>query len=542
MARERAPDSRSEVLRRALRNGRLRRVLVAYVAFNVQEWATWIALLVWAHDLGGVRGASAIALAQLVPSAVLASPAAVLLDRLPRTRALPLGYALQSVAQLALAAALLLGLPVAAVVSAAVVSAVAITLTRPAHHALLPEISDTTGELTVGNTASGTAEAAATFAGPLVCGALLAVWVPGGVALVMGVAMAGAALVTSRALVRHDVVAPLAAGPAAARGRARAALRDPDARLMCALAGSVNVLVGMTDILLVVLALDLLGMSDAGLGLLNSALGVGGLVGAATSVVLVGRQRLAPALMVASAAAGASLTAAGLVPLEVAAFALLALSGAGKSFFDIACRTLVQRLLPDRMLAAVFGLQEALMMAGLAVGTLVAPLLVELAGPRVAFVVAGLFLPVSVLLLSSRLRRVDARTTVPADVLALLLQVPILAVLAPRLVERLALEAVRVEQPARTALVREGEPGAEFFVVGSGRVAVSHGDELVRELGPGGWFGELALLRDGPRTATVTALTPVVLWSVARDPFLASVGRAPQSLQAVDEHARDHYR
>ena len=112
-------------------------------------------------------------------------------------------------------------------------------------------------------------------------------------------------------------------------------LRDPDARLLCGLVAAENVLVGMTDILLVVLALDLLGLSESGVGVLNSALGAGGLIGAALTVVLVGRQRLAPALALGALAAGASLTAAGLVSVPVVAFALLALSGAGKSFFDV---------------------------------------------------------------------------------------------------------------------------------------------------------------------------------------------------------------
>lgn len=298
----------------------------------------------------------------------------------------------------------------------------------------------------------------------------------------------------------------------------------------------------MTDILLVVLALDLLGLSESGVGVLNSALGAGGLIGAALTVVLVGRQRLAPALALGALAAGASLTAAGLVSVPVVAFALLALSGAGKSFFDVTSRTLVQRLLPDRLLAAVFGVQESLMMAGLAVGSLAAPLLVELAGPRTAFVAAGLMLPLAVLLVSVRLRRLDARTTIPADVLALLLKTPILAVLAPRVVERLALEAVRVEEPADAVVVREGEPGSRFYVVESGRLLVAHGEEPIREIGPGAWFGELALLRHSLRTATVTALTPVVLYAVEREPFLAAVGMARQSLQVAEEHAREHYR
>jgi MFS family permease len=525
---------------KALRNRRLLRVQAAYLLYNIVEWASWIAILVWAYDAGGVRAASALAVVQLVPSALLASPAASWLDRLPRARALTLGYALQALTMGAIGLALAVDSPSRLVVVSAVLGAVALTLTRPVHHALLPDISDTTAELTAGNSTSGWAEAAGVFLGPLVCGGLILATGPSGVVLAMAAASAVGASVTLR-MTTHESVPRTGRSEARHEPLLRTVVRDPAARLLSGLVFALNTLVGLADILLVVLAFDLLEMSAAGPGLLNSAVGLGQIVGAAATVVLVGRRRLAAAVVVAAVVAGLTFGMSGLVSAPLVAVLLIGLFGASKLFFDIATRTLVQRLLPDRLLLAVFGLQESLMMAAFALGSLAAPLLVEGLGPRGAFAIAGAFLPVAALLAYSRLRRLDAAAQVPADVLRLLLDVPLLTVLPPRVVERLAIEAHPVvAQPGET-VVAEGDPGNRFFVIDQGRVEVTREDRLLRELGPGDWFGELALLRDIPRTATVTAATAVSMWAVDRDTFLAAVGAARRSREVADEHAR-HYR
>jgi MFS family permease len=531
--------SRLDVMLKALRNRRLLRVQAAYLLYNIVEWASWIAILVWAYDAGGVRAASALAVVQLVPAALLASPAATWLDRLPRARALTLGYTIQALTMGALGLALAVDALSALVVMLAALGAVAMTLTRPVHNALLPEISDTTAELTAGNSTSGWAEAAGVFLGPLVCGGLILVAGPSGVVLAMAAASALGAFVTLR-MTTHSFV-PRTGKPGAKREQLlRTVVRDPAARLLSGLVFALNTLVGLADILLVVLAFDLLEMSAAGPGLLNSAVGLGQIVGAAATVVLVGRRRLAAAVVLAAVVAGLTFGISGLVSSSLVAVLLIGLFGAGKLFFDIATRTLVQRLLPDRLLLAVFGLQESLMMAAFALGSLAAPLLVAAFGPRGAFAVAGAFLPVVALLAYSRLRRLDAATQVPADVLRLLLDVPLLAVLPPRVVERLALDADPVTAQPEEAVVTEGDLGDRFFVIDQGRLAVTREDRLLRELGPGEWFGELALLRDIPRTATVTAETAVSMWAVERETFLAAVGAATRSREVADEHARDY--
>jgi hypothetical protein len=530
-------EARSEVLRRALRNGALRRVLAAYLVFNVAEWATWIALLVWGYGHGGVRGASAIALVQLVPSALAAAPAAALLGRIPHGRALCLGYAAQSLTFVAVGAALVADLPIL-VVGTAVLCSVAIDLTRPVHHATLPEISHTTGDLTAGNAASGALEAVATFVGPLASAVLLALWGPGGVLLAMGGCTLVGVLLTLT-LVTGPPPARAADGTAAQP--MRTVLRHPAARLMSLLIAAEYVLVGMTDILLVVLALDVLSMADSGPGILTSAVGVGGIAGALVTLVLIGRQHLATPLVLGAVAAGVAFAATGLATVPAVAFVLVAVSSAGKMFYDVASRTFIQRLLPDHLLTAMFGLQESLASTGLALGTLAAPALVDGVGPRGAFLAAGLFLPVVALAAYGALRRLDRRAAVPMDVLELLLRVPIVAVLAPRIVERLARDAVAETSPAGAYVVRQGEPGASFYVIASGRVQVDIDGAVVRDLGPGDWFGEIALLRDVPRTASVRSLSDVALWAVDRDTFLTSVAAASQSVAVAERHIRDRY-
>jgi MFS family permease len=534
-------EGRGAVVRQALGNPALRRVLAAYLLFNVAEWATWIGLLVWGFGVGGVRGSSEIALVQLVPGALLAAPTAALLGRLPRGRALFLGYTAQTLGFLMVGLALVTDAPVAVVGATAALSAVTVSLTRPVHNALLPEISRTTADLTAGNAASGSLEALATFLGPLASGLLLAVWGAGGVLLAMSVCSAVGAALTARlvtAAPRRAAVRRTADGP---QGSLRTVLRNPAARLMSLLIAAEYALVGMMDILLVVLALDVLGMSDAGPGVLNSAIGVGGIAGAALTFTLIGRPRLAGPLVLGALCAGLAFALAGQAGTPVVALVLVAVSGAGKLFYDVASRTFVQRLLPDHLLTAMFGLQESFTMTGIALGTLAAPILVGLVGAQGAFLAAGSFLPLTALASYAVLRRLDAGTAVPVDVLELLMQVPTLAVLAPRIVERMARDAVVVHVPTGQGVVQQGDVGTRFYVIATGRVSVAIDGSEIRELGPGGWFGEIALLRDVPRTASVTALTDVSLWGVDRESFLASVTAVSRSVELADTHIRDKY-
>ncbi len=527
-------------------NQSLRRALPAYLLFNVVEWATWIALLVWAYEAGGVTGASLVAVVQLVPGIVLAPVLAVRAERLSRARALALGYATQGVAFLGAAVALLSDAGFWVVVALATVASVALGATRPVHHALLPEVARTPQELTAGNAASGALEAGAVVLGPLASSALIVVWGVPGVLAVMGglVLVAGLLVVGMRTVPLPGAGSGTGGGAEVAQVRTRVVevLRDPTARTLTVLVAGEYVLVGMLDILLVVLALDHLGMSEAGPGLLNAMIGIGGIVGSAAALVLVGKGRLVPVVALGGVAAGVPVALAGLSQSAVVAGAVIAVCGCGKVVFDVAARTLVQRLLPPRLLTSVFGVQESVMDAGLAVGSLAAPALVLAAGPTGALALAGLFLPLLVLATAAPLRRVDRRAVVPADVLELLRAVPFLALLQPGQLDRLAREAVVTVAPAGSRVVVEGEPGDRFHVIESGSAEVTMGGEHVRVLGPGGWFGELALLHDRPRSATVAARERLVLRSLDRDTFLGVVAGVGPAVSAADDYAATRYR
>jgi len=225
-----------------------------------------------------------------------------------------------------------------------------------------------------------------------------------------------------------------------------------------------------------------------------------------------------------------------LAHVPVVASLLLAASGAGAAYFAVAGRTLLQRTVKDEVLARVFGLQEAMLMAGLAVGAALAPLLVRVFHPRGAFVVAGALLPAVGLLSWPRLRRVDAFATVPGPQLALLRSIPMFSLLPPPVLERLSWQLIPVDVPAGTVIMREGDAGDRFYIIADGRVAITSQGRMLADRGRGGYVGEIALLRDVPRTATVTAISDTRLLALEREDFLAAItGSRPAAAAAHAE-------
>jgi MFS family permease len=475
---------------------------------------------------------------ELVPTMLLAPTVARWCTRASRARALALGYLAQLVTLAALGFALA-DAPALVAYAAAAVTCVANSATRPVHYAILPDIAETTEELTASNAMSSGAESVAAFLGPLAAGLLMVPWGPGGVVL------ASAALVgVSVVLVARPALGTRATGTAPAIAAApgwRSVLADPTSRKFGVLTLAAYALLGALDILLVVLAIDVLGMSASGPGLLNSAAGAGALVGTAATLLLVGLPRLRAAIVTGAVVAGVPIAFAGIGHSVAIAVVLVAFSGGGRVFHAVASFTLLQRALPQRMLVTVFGLLESTMSAGMALGALVTPVLISLVGITSTFVIVGLLLPVVAILTLPGLRRADEQSTVAPEDVARLTGVPFLRLLTPLVVERLAREQTRVDEPADTLLVREGERGDAFYVVASGRLEVTKGGAPVRDLGPGDWFGELALLRDAPRSASVRAMTDVGLAVLDREAFLGAVTGVPRSVEAARREAVERY-
>jgi MFS family permease len=506
-------------------NPSLRRVELAFVAFNAGEWGVWIAMLVYAYSRGGATTAGLVALAQLIPAALFAPVAATLGDRYRPGHVLALGYLAQGLALGATAVTLLVGGPALLAYALAAVAATAVTITRPAQAALLPALARTPDELTATNVVSGWTESVSVLGAPALAGVLLAWHGAGAVFAVM------AALLLVGALLVAGVTGP---EPVARAERPTGAFRllaqEPGVRLLVGVLGAQYLVIGALDVLFVVLAVSVLDLGGSGAGYLNAAFGAGGVAGIAATVALVGRARLVPPLALGIAAWSGAFVVLGIHSSTIAAFALLAVAGAGRTVLDVAGRTLLQRLAPADVLARTFGVLEGITMVGLAVGAVLAPLLVNTLGARAAVACTGAILPLVLVLSLARLRALDAQATAPVVEIGLLRATSLFAPLGVPALESVARSLTPVEVSAGTDVVLLGDAGDNYYVIADGRLSVSVGGVLTR----GDGFGEIALLAEVPRTATVTALTNARLYALAKDDFLAAVTGHPTARREAD--------
>jgi hypothetical protein len=526
-------------LREALANPSIRRVVVAFATFNFAEWATWVAVLIYAFGRGGATEAGIVAFTMLVPAALVAPVVASVGGRVRRERMLLAAYVVQAVVMLAGAVALIAEASSLLVYLLATLTSMSVTLTRPAHGAILPSLAASPDELTAANVASGTVQNASIAAAPLAAGVLVAEAGAGSVFLVcaLGVAL-GAVLVAG---VRTAVDEPLG-GPAAQAATSRAdpleglrfLARSPWPRIVVVLMGAAAVIEGALDVLVMVVAIDLVGAGPTEVGALSSAAGAGGIIGAALAVTLVGRARLAGPFALGLLVWGMPVGLLGIVPGLASGLALFLVAGAGRGALDIAGRTLLQRVTPDPALSGVFGALEGTYMGTIAIGSITVPLVIIAVGPHAALVVVGLWMPLIVAASWPSLRRADAAAVVHVRELTLLRAIPMFAPLAPPTIERLAANLTPVEAPAGRWIIREGEVGDRFYLVDEGELDVLIGDRIVRREGPGMSFGEIALLRDVPRTASVRAATDSRLLALDRDVFLSAVTGHPRSRTAAE--------
>jgi MFS family permease len=518
-------------------NRGLRRVVAAYAGFNVGEWATWIAILVYAYERGGAAEAGLVAFVQLVPATIVGPAAAGLGDRFARERVLQASYVAQAVAMAATAGALLADAPAPLVYVFAAITTSTVTLTRPAHGAILPALAMTPGELTAANAASGTVQNVSVLAAPLLAGVLYEAAGAGAVFVLTAVGCAISAVLVAGVTTGRD---GLPSGPgesvgAAVAGGISTIRRSPRPRTIVAMLAAASLIEGALDVLIVVLAIDLLAIGESGVGLLSSAVGAGGLIGAAAGFVFVGRRRLGLPFALGLVVWGIPMVAVGILPHVVVAFVLLVVAGAGRSLADMAGRTLLQRVTPDRSLARVFGVLEGVHTGMIGIGSIAVPAFIGIAGPREALLLLGLWMPIVVIVGWRALGRADLAAVVHVRELEVLRAMPLFAPLAPPVLERLSANLVKRAVEPGEWIIREGELGDRYYIVDEGSVDVIIDGAQVRTQGPGEGFGEIALIRDVPRTASIRATTPVALWELDREVFLAAVTGHPISRRSADE-------
>ncbi len=536
------PFARTSFISAVMRNPALRRIEGGFLLFSMGEWASWLAIVVFAYDRGGATEAGLIGFAVGAPSVIVAPAAASIGDRWPRVRVLLGSYVAQAVALAVTAAAFTLGPAILGYVLAVIASTI-MGLSRPALASLLPEVARSPDELTAANVASGIAEGAGALFGPLIAGALLGVGSAPMVlaATALGLAAAAIALVpiatVARGPARPVVRASTASGASAALrvlGReltAGAATVLADRRLtavFAVLAASTGLL-GAVGVFTIVIAIDLLGLDEAAVGYLTAAAGLGALLGSVGALALVGRERLGLPLVAAATFFGLSVAALGFTRSPVAVGVALVATGVGWSFAYVAATTLTQRLAGDDVMTRVFGVSESVMTGAEAIGGLAVPALIVLLGPAGAVIAAGLTLPLVALLAAPAFLRADRAD--PAFLLDLraIRAVPMFSPLSGRVLERLAAEAIHVGVAAGESIIRSGESGDRFYLLVDGRAMVETTGRPGRTLGRGDAFGEIALLHDVPRTATVRAIDDCVLLAIERDPFLEALTGQPRS-------------
>jgi len=528
--------------RASTRDRRLAQAMGGFVLFSTVEYAVWVAVLLYAYSRGGAGLAGIAGVAQLLPAAVLAPMLGSVGDRLPRGAALSGAYAAEALALALLGAILLADAPAAAVVTAAAIVTVIISVARPIHYAALPQLAGTPRALVSANSASAVAEGLGAICGPVIAGLLTQVAGPWLVADLSTVALVAAALSTAR--LRLPVSSEDVDGDSPLR-KALAGLRsvakDSGVLALLLVLGVAFVVSGTLEILGVSFAATALGGGDWAAGVVVGAPGVGLLAGAASAAGLASRVGLSTSIVLGLVVAGLPLvlmTAVGSLP---AAVVLLAICGFGQAFASVAGHSLIQRSTDDGVLARVFAVQEGVMLAGFAAGAALAPVLIARLGSARGYLPLGLGIVVIALAAWPVLHRLDLRVPLRPDVLAMLRRAQFLKAVSPSALERLAQAARWVELTIGDVAVRQGDAADSYFMVAAGRMSVTVDGVLrAHELEAGDAFGEIALLQDGPRSATVAAVEPCRLLRLERSTFLAAVTAGAHGLliaaRAADAH------
>ena len=534
-------------LRDVFRNPGMRRLQLAWAGSIVGDWAYATAFSVYAYEKGGPTAVGVVAVVRYVLRALVTPFTSMLGDRYPR-RLVMIGSDTTAAMVIAIGAVLVaFDANHYAVYALAVIGSLVVSPFRPALASYLPEHATGVDELAAANVTSSTIESLGFLAGPAIAGVLLAFASISTVYIFDAATFAWSALLVLG--IRPSMVKTAAEpGPQApaealdepssgflteATAGFRVILGNRELRILAGLFCAQTVVAGAAVVFEVSVALGLLGLNRSGLGYLNATLGMGGLVGGFIALVLVQRGRLARDFGVGVFLWSAPLLLVAAWPSVTSAVIMMVLLGLANSVVDINGFTIIQRITPEGTMSRVFGALESAFIGGMAVGALLMPLLIATAGIRWGLVIVGATVASIVVVSAPALRRIDTVALVPHG-LELLRGVSLLSPLPEPILDRLARALVRVEVAEGEVVIREGDHGDRFYVVESGGVTVSSDGRFVADEGPGGYVGEIALLRDVPRTATVTANAPTVLQALDREHFLPAVTGQGEFTDAAD--------
>jgi MFS family permease len=514
-------------IRQALSNEGIRRLEVSWALGVAADTGLLVVLLVVVYLRDGVVAAGILGAVRMVPAVLSGMLSGAILERFRGERVLVVIALIRAATAALCAVVIATGTPGWPLYVLAAIAAAAGAPVRPTQATLMPAVARSPAELVAANMAWSTGEGLASMVGPFIAGLLVAGGRPELAALVAALAFLAAGVSVSR--LRFEQARDATGGAGAAGGGLRLldgirALRRRPVVGWSMLAVFTQVMTrSILAPLTVVAAIELLGMGEAGVGSLNAALGLGGLVGAVFAVSLTRTDQLIRTQATALAYWGLPIALIGLLPFPELALGAMVVIGVANAVFDVALFTIFQRGTANEERAPVFSVFEGIVGLGAVTGSLLAPVLLAAFQARGALAVTGSILPIVALVIYNRIGRNDRLSVVEEPTLQLLREVPAFTELPLTAFERLSggMEPLTFE-PGDT-IMREGDPGDRFVVIESGEVEVTADGRPMGRLGRGAGLGEIALLRRSPRTATVTALTPVSAYAIPGSCFIAAV-------------------
>lgn len=525
-------------------NPALRRIELALAGSMIGDWAYSTAVIVWAYGVGGASLIGSWMAVRLLIMAVVSPFGASLADRFDRKGVLVTSDILRAVLVILATLSIIIDAPVIVTLVLATVVAVIGSVFRPAQMAWMPSLTTKPAELTAANGASSTLESLAFFIGPAL-GALLVtvtnvetVFVLNALTFVLSAVLVlgirPVAKDTAGSTDEKDVAQEQEGMLSEMAGGFVHIAKDRNLVMIAILTTAQTVVAGASVVFSVLFAVEILGTGPEGVGFVDSMFGVGAIVGGFFAIARSARNRLAGDLAVGTVLWSLPLILVAVWPSPVAVFAAVILLGFGNPLVDVNFVTIVQRLTPDAVLGRVFGAYEGALIGGMALGAFLMPFAVGHFGIRWALTALALLVGVPSMLFLPRCLRLDA-TLRPPEGAALLRSIPIFAPMSQSAVESLARGMGRRTIMAGVAVLREGEDSDLFFIIESGLVEVTHAGEVLRHEGPGDFFGEIGLLRDVPRTATVTAVEETELLTISREDFLDAVTGTEESLTTAND-------
>jgi Major Facilitator Superfamily/Cyclic nucleotide-binding domain len=520
------------------KNPSLARLSLAWAGMTFTTWAFAIALGVYAFGQGGATAVGIAALVRVLPGAFASPLAGLLADQRSRRLVLTWSALLSGLAIALSAVSVAMDAPTWIVYGLAGVFTVASTAYVPAEGALLPLVARTPQELSAANVARNQMDSAGFLCASLMTGVLLAVASPEA-----AFAAAGAAgLITALVLAtltkdqrpsyeeeeRSGLLRQTAVG-------FRTLMSDPKLRLPGIALTLLVFIEGAADVMVVIVTLDLLGLGEGNIGWINACWGIGAMAAGAGLAVLLDRGNLAAGLSVGCLIAGAGFALPGAWPAGVAVYLSFLLLGAGYSCVEVAARTLLQRLGSDETLASTLGFLETSRFAAMGLGAIAAPALVAILGVRGALLAFAALLPAFALLRWNALRSYEIGAPVSERNYNLLRGTSIFAPLPVDTLEGVCRSLVSVDAAQGADVVTQGDVGHRFYLIEAGEVEVIKDDQFKCNQSDGDCFGEIALLRNVPRTATVRTVRQTKLLVLERDDFLETVTGHRRSHQSADE-------